>query len=261
MNGAGRGVEGHPTHRVDRPLSVVGRLDLEQRDFAADSLERADADRNDVDAVVDLCANGCRDEELIAFGGGGDACGEVDGGAVVVALSVQDRPAVCADAHAREVRLFLGPTARVDAERDCGHRRREGDHELVTDLFDDLSVALGSYLADDVGEATDHGGGCAVAHGFGEGRVAGQVDEQHGADELAGRGRLLHEVQEQVFPVGAFPALAVEIEHGRFDELGERVGDRLGGGHQLRAAQSLAAELLVDVEVEGAGRGVGDAVE
>src|SRR5437762_12385477 len=52
MDGAGRGVESHPTHWVDRSLNLVGRLDLEELDGDADSLARADAGRNHVDALL-----------------------------------------------------------------------------------------------------------------------------------------------------------------------------------------------------------------
>ena len=42
----------------------------------------------------------------------------------------------------------------------------------------------------------------------------------------------------------------VEVEEGGLDEPDERIADRLGGGHELRAGEPLGAEALVHVLVE-----------
>ena len=116
----------------------------------------------------------------------------------------------------------------------------EHEHELVADLFDDLSGALRGRLADQLREAVDDPCCGGVAHGFGQGREARQVDEQDGAAELSGlRGRiggLLGEVEHHVLPERLLPRFAVEEEHGRLDQLEERNARGVGRFEQRAAA-------------------------
>ena len=107
-----------------------------------------------------------------------------------------------ANVQTGELRFLRNRSLDTEATSDGVSCVVEDEHERVTDLFDDPAtgpVGPGSHY---VLEAIHDLSGHCVTHRQRQGREVDEVDEHHGAEELAAdfsrSGYVLHQVQEHV---------------------------------------------------------------
>ncbi len=199
--------------------------------------------------------------EELSVGDRGDAGGDVHRGADVVALPVQQRAEVGADADRWEVLLAVDRGVDVEPASHGVGGIGECEHELVADLFDDLAAVPCYCVAHEFGEAADDAGGGVVAHRFGQRREPGQVDEHDRrlqfARGLSRRGGRFGEMENEVLAQRPLDRLAMEVEQRGFGEVAYRIADAPHGRSQFGAGESSRAQPLVNVVVEELGLGFG----
>ena len=164
-DGAGSFVDAHV-------VDVDGLADVTQ-------LHRSDV-RDDRSKVASGDGGAGGDEQLSAAGLASDAGGEVDGGAVVVAVDDHGRSVVGAGAWKQYGVVYDElPLQQCSEGGDRGLRCRELQHDGVADRLDQLVVGA-EYLQGAVAERPYDGHSFGVSVRFGHRREPGEVDEREG---------------------------------------------------------------------------------
>ena len=214
------------------------------------------ADRLELEVRAGVVDHRPGDQDLAARGAGGHARRQVHLASVVVAVAVERLAVVDADAGQWPLVVH-----ELEADGPVGQRRRVGadDHHLVADRLDHPRVVRERVL-DRLDEALDRVERLLLALLLRQPRIAREVREGDGDAQAAEIELVLPEVglhvPDHVLLDEVGQEALVDVIHHRRGQRQQLAGQRLHLLGHLQAADAVAHEGLVDVEVEEANLGI-----